>query len=366
MKTIGILGGGQLGRMLALAGYPLGLRFIFLEREADCPAGQVAPVVVGDYADPAALARLAERCDLATFEFENVPVEAVQRLRERVPVHPSPFALLSAQDRLHEKTLFTDLGIPTPDFVAVASFIELQSACKRLGFPAVLKTRRLGYDGKGQVVIHSAAEMEPAWRAVNGVPSLVEQFVAFRRECAILGVRAADGREAFYPLTETHHTRGILSTALAPAPHASAALDTLARDYVKRILDRLSYVGVIALELFDCGDGRLIANEIAPRVHNSGHWTQDAGVCSQFENHLRAIAGLPLGDTTPHGYCGMVNLIGDAPALERLVSIPQARVHLYGKEPRPGRKLGHVNFCLPTAADREAAMRATLAILPPR
>jgi 5-(carboxyamino)imidazole ribonucleotide synthase len=339
---VGILGGGQLGRMLALEGYRLGLRFRFLEPSPDAPASGLGDIVVAAYDDAAALAPFARGLDVATYEFENVPVTTARALAARVPVLPPPGALQVAQDRLTEKQAFETLGIPTAAFVPVDHRAELDAAAARVGLPAVLKTRRWGYDGKGQVVLRSHADIPEAWEKLGGRPLVLERFVRFARELSVIGVRARDGGTAFYPLMENEHRNGILHQTIAPAPVVTEALQGKAERYLRELMERLEYVGVLALELFQEGD-ELLANEMAPRVHNSGHWTLDGAVCSQFENHLRAICGLPLGSTAATGHAGMINLVGSVPPAERILSIPGARLHLYDKAARTGRKLGHVN-----------------------
>jgi 5-(carboxyamino)imidazole ribonucleotide synthase len=351
--TIGVLGGGQLGRMLALAGYPLGLRFRFLDSAPQAPAGQVAEQVVGAFEDPAALERFRAGLEVVTYEFENVPVTTVRALAEHVPVFPPPGALEIAQDRLAEKTGFVRHGIPTPPFRAVNTRAELDRALADIGLPAVLKTRRFGYDGKGQKVLRQAGDTESAWNELHGVPLLLEGFVKFERELSVLAVRSRTGDTAFYPLVENHHHGGILRLSRAPAPGLAPSLQALAEDHARRIMAACGYVGVLAIEFFQ-HEGRLLANEMAPRVHNSGHWTIEGAQTSQFENHLRAILGLPLGSTQPRGHSAMLNLIGVLPDCERLLRMPGAHLHLYGKTPRPGRKLGHVTCC----ADEPGAIDA--------
>ncbi len=353
MTTVGVLGGGQLGRMLALAGLPLGLRFRFLEPADESPAGQVAERVVGAFDDADSLDRFADGLDLVTYEFENVPTAAARRLAQRVPVYPPPAALELSQDRLAEKNLFKRLNIPTTEYAAVGSRALLEQAVERLGYPAVLKTRRLGYDGKGQAVIRGPADVERAWRLLGDRPLILEEFIPFEREVSQLAVRGRDGAVAFYPLVENHHEHGILRWSLAPAPGVAADLQAGANDYALRVLRELNYVGVLAIEFFLRGE-QLIANEMAPRVHNSGHWTIEGAETSQFENHLRAAAGWPLGSTAPVGWSAMVNLIGAAPDVAALLALPDAHLHLYGKAPRPGRKLGHVTL---RAADADQALR---------
>jgi 5-(carboxyamino)imidazole ribonucleotide synthase len=343
MTTVGILGGGQLARMLALAGAPLGLRFLVMDTEPDACAGQFAPLLVGDYRDDTALAEFASRVDVATFDFENVPAESAQWLSERVPVFPNPRALAVAQDRLEEKTLFRRLGIPVPEFAALSSRQELDAAIAAIGTPCILKTRRLGYDGKGQFRIRSTDDAGPAWEALGTqaatVGLILESFVAFERELSVVAVRARDGEFRAWPLTENWHVDGVLSASLAPAK-VEPALADIAFAHARKLADALDYVGVFALELF-CRDGELLANELAPRVHNSGHWTIEGSETSQFENHLRAVLGLPLGDTRMVGHACMLNWIGELPDAMAVLREPGGHWHDYGKAPRAGRKVGH-------------------------
>jgi 5-(carboxyamino)imidazole ribonucleotide synthase len=355
MTTVGILGGGQLARMLALAGAPLGVRFLVVDSAADACAGQVAPLLQADWRDFSALARFADRIDVATFDFENVPADTAHWLSERTRVFPNPRALAVAQDRLEEKTLFRELGLDTPPFAVVDSRADLDAGLAAVGCPAVLKTRRLGYDGKGQFRIRSAADVDAAWQALGGVPLILEAWFAFEREVSVVGVRGRDGSFATYPLVQNWHTQGILSATLAPAPDADE-LDAAALRHARAVAERLDYVGVFALELF-VRDGELFGNEMAPRVHNSGHWTIEGSACSQFENHLRAVLGLPLGDTGALGTSVMLNFIGELPDARPLLAEPRAHWHDYGKAPRAGRKVGHATLCAP----RHAAMRERLA-----
>ncbi|HKF25745.1 MAG TPA: 5-(carboxyamino)imidazole ribonucleotide synthase [Candidatus Acidoferrum sp.] len=358
--TIGILGGGQLGYMLALGGYPLGFHFRFLDPSPQAPVGRIAPRVTAEYSDYDALDKFAHGLALVTYEFENVPVEAARRLARHVPVFPPPEALEAAQDRMNEKTLFRKLDIPTTEFAPVNSAAELELAISRLGLPCVLKTRRLGYDGKGQWVLRSEADVAELIREFPSAPLILENFVRFTRELSILAVRGRAGETAFYPLVENHHRGGILRLSLAPAPRRPEALQLEAENAARRILEALDYVGVLAVELFDCG-GRLLANEIAPRVHNSGHWSIEGAVTSQFENHLRAVAGLPLGQTRTLGHSAMINLIGEVPESRELLALPGAHLHLYGKSLRPGRKVGHVTL----RADSAGELKSLLLQLPP-
>jgi 5-(carboxyamino)imidazole ribonucleotide synthase len=328
MTLVACIGGGQLGRMLGLAGLPLGLSFRFLDPSPDACAQAVGELVVGEYGDDKALDRLVDGADAVTFEFENVPVAAARR----VGALPGPAALEHGQDRLHEKELFRSLGIPTARF----------GSLDETGLPALVKTRRLGYDGKGQ-------RLAEATEAV-GEHELAEEVVAFDRELSIVGVRGGDGETRFWPLGENVHREGILRVTRVPAVDAP---QREAEAICTALLDALGYVGVLAVELFDVG-GRLLANEFAPRVHNTGHWTIDGAETSQFENHVRAILGVPLGPTGAHAASVMVNLIGDVPPLDELLSVRGARVHLYGKAPREGRKVGHVTL---VGADESSAER---------
>jgi 5-(carboxyamino)imidazole ribonucleotide synthase len=358
---IGILGGGQLGRMLALAGYPLGLRFRTLDLSPEAPAGDVSELAAADFNDTDALKRFVRGLDVVTYEFENVPVDPARFLSRRVPVFPPPEALESAQDRLTEKNFFKQLSIPTPEFVAVDSWDDLKHALNEIGLPAVLKTRRFGYDGKGQAVIRKTEDVSHAWQSLGGVPLILEGFVPFERELSILAVRSRSGETAFYPLVENHHAEGILRLSLCPAPGANPELQAEAEAHARRALEALNYVGVLAIEFFERG-GHLLANEMAPRVHNSGHWTIEGAETSQFENHLRAIAGWPLGSTATVGYSAMLNLIGTIPDLRSVLALANVHLHLYGKAPRPNRKLGHITLRAVSQEARDAQL-ATLRCL---
>jgi 5-(carboxyamino)imidazole ribonucleotide synthase len=353
--TIGVLGAGQLGRMLALAGYPLGLDFLFLDREPGTPSHQVAPSLLGSFTDPALLGQLAERCSVITFDWENVPSEALDLLEaRRARIAPPRIALATAQDRLLEKALFTQLRIPTNRTQAVDSHADLQRAVRDIGLPGVLKTRRLGYDGKGQQVLRKAADVDKAWEQLGNAPLLYEEMVPFDYEVSAIAVRGQRGEFAMYPLNRNLHKDGILR--LTRAPWKSPTLEAAARRYLRKVMEHFDYVGVLTIEFFVCR-GKLLANEMAPRVHNSGHWTIEGAVTSQFENHLRAIAGLPLGDTAARGHSAMLNLIGTMPARESVLAQPGLHLHDYGKSARAGRKLGHITIVEATAraADNRAA-----------
>jgi len=346
VKTVGILGGGQLARMMVLAGAPMGLRFELFDPAADACGGQLAPLQVAAFEDEAALAAFAERVDVVTFDFENVPARSAQFLADRVPVHPNPDALAVAQDRLSEKTLFAGLGIPLPPFADIRSRDELAARVGEFGLPCILKTRRFGYDGKGQFRLRSAADIDAAWAELGGQVErtglILEGFVAFEREVSVVAVRALDGEFRAWPVTGNWHVNGVLSASVAPARLSPAQYDA-AIGYARTLADKLDYVGVFALELF-CRGEELLANEMAPRVHNSGHWTIEGSETSQFENHLRAVLGLPLGDTRMLGHACMLNWIGEMPDADAVLAQSSGHWHDYGKQPRDGRKVGHATL----------------------
>jgi 5-(carboxyamino)imidazole ribonucleotide synthase len=339
MPIVGCIGGGQLGRMLALAAAPLGVVVRCLDPSPEACAGDVCELVVGAYDDPEALDRLAYGASCVTYEFENVPAAALARLRDRTHVRPGAGSLTISQDRLWEKQLFGRVGVPCAAFGDIDTPDQLDDAIARTGLPALIKTKRMGYDGKGQRVVHSLEEARAAV-AELGSELIAEELVAFRRELSLVLVRGADLETRFYPLVENVHVDGILSTTVAPAPDVDPALQTTCQAYGGAVADALGHVGVLCLELFETADG-VLANELAPRVHNSGHWTIEGAETSQFENHIRAVLGLPLGSTAPHGRALMQNLVGEHPPLAELLAAGD-HVYLYGKEPRPGRKLGHV------------------------
>ncbi|AEL07699.1 5-(carboxyamino)imidazole ribonucleotide synthase [Xanthomonas campestris] len=380
MTTVGILGGGQLARMLVLAGAPLGLRFAVFDPAADACAGQVAPLQVGAFDDAAALAGFAAQVDVLTFDFENVPAASAQQLATQVPVFPNPAALAIAQDRLSEKTLFRELGIPVPEFAAIDDRAGLDAALARIGAPCVLKTRRFGYDGKGQFRIKTFADADAAWDALGAQAAtaglIVEAFVPFEREVSVVAVRGRDGGFRAWPLTENWHVDGVLSASLAPAS-VDAGLQEAAEAHARALAERLDYVGVFALELF-VRDGTLLANEMAPRVHNSGHWTIEGAETSQFENHVRAVLGLPLGSTAMRGHACMLNWLGAMPDAAAFLAVPGGHWHDYGKQARDGRKVGHATVRADTPAllaqllgdvgqalQRDAQMAPVLARLAP-
>lgn len=350
--TIGIVGAGQLGRMMALAGYPLGLDFLFLDQDARTPGGQVAPILTGALSDRELLGELSRRCEVMTFDWENVPVEALEGLPAGgARLAPPLRALAAAQDRLSEKRTFDLLGIPTTRYAAVDSRAALDIAVRSIGLPGVLKTRRMGYDGKGQAVLRKPADLDAAWEALGKAPLLYENLVPFDREVSVIAVRGRDGDVAFYPLNLNVHREGILR--LTRAPFGNAALTRQAQRAARKVLEHFDYVGVLTIEFF-VARGRLVANEMAPRVHNSGHWTIEGADTSQFENHVRAIAGLPLGSTRARGHSAMVNLIGQLPARDPLLAEPGLHWHDYGKSARPGRKVGHLTLVEDSAKRRDS------------
>lgn len=355
---VGILGGGQLGRMLAVAAAELGLSCHIYCPDPESPAFAVAAArTVAPYDDEAALTEFASSVDVVTYEFENIPAATVEFLGLHRPVLPGARSLAVSQDRLAEKQLMTELGIAVPAFAPVATLSEIYSALGRTGRPAILKTRRLGYDGKGQALVRAGDDPVPAWRAIGEVPAILEAFVPFSREVSVILARARDGEIRAWDVTENRHKSGILDTSTVPAG-VTPLIAARAVAVAEQVAVALGHVGVLAVEMFVVGDGdgaRLMVNEIAPRVHNSGHWTADAAYCSQFEQHIRAICGWPLGDSERHSDVVMVNLIGDDAARWReLAAEPGARLHLYGKaEARPGRKMGHVNRVTPTVKREE-------------
>lgn len=346
--------------MMALAAYPLGLRCVFLDRNANSPGGQVAPILLGDLDDPARLRELAASSDVLTFDWENLSSAALQPLQTLTTIHPSPMALALSQDRLHEKDLFSRLKIPVAAHSAVDGKQDLVRAVGELGAPGVLKTRRLGYDGKGQYVIEDSAHIEAAWTRMGGDGLIYEKFQEFSQELSLIGARSATGEIVFYPLCANFHVGGVLRHTIAPV--VEPVLERMARRYLKKLMETLQYVGVLAVEFFVVG-GRLIVNEMAPRVHNSGHWTIEGCVTSQFENHLRAICGLPLGSTRPLGHAAMINFLGLMPERTALLAIDGLAYHDYGKEPRPGRKLGHCTIVRTTSAERNSTLRKTLKLI---
>jgi 5-(carboxyamino)imidazole ribonucleotide synthase len=346
---IGIIGAGQLGQMLGFAARKLGHECYFLDPSEAPPAAKAGPVIQAAFDDRVALAVLAEKCDVLTYEFENVPVTALETIGTDTPVYPPLDALRQAQDRLTEKQLFEKLDIPLPKYHAVSSVEDLDAAADRIGLPLVVKTRRMGYDGKGQFVLQDKSQVDAAWAELAGSDLIAEQWIEFDYEVSAIGVRSADGDIANYCLSQNEHSAGILRTSRAPVDNAG--LSDKANGYMRKMLEHLDYVGVLALELFVVGD-ELLANEFAPRVHNSGHWTIEGARTSQFTNHILAVAGGKPGSTANIGHAGMINLIGHIPDAVR--ELDDAVLHDYGKSARPGRKLGHITVVGDSAADRDA------------
>lgn len=335
---IGVLGAGQLGRMLALAGYPLAKTFVFYDLSGSPSAG-LGEVIIdrdGNYLDD-----FLSRVDRVTYEFEHLPVDVAERIAAVKPIYPSPRALQICQNREAEKVLFSQLGIPTPEWRMADSEEALREAAEALGCPVVAKSNTEGYDGKGQAVLRTPEAAAEAWKAIGHQRLMVEKFVEFQREVSVIAVRAEDGEVALYPIAENTHHEGILRYSIAPAPDLKPTVNDEAERYIRALLNELEYVGVLTLELFETSEG-LVANEMAPRVHNSGHWTIEGAATSQFENHIRAVSGHALGDMSPHGVSCMINIIGEHGDIERILELPYAHVHLYNKGERPGRKLGHV------------------------
>jgi len=361
IKTVGILGAGQLARMLAQAGQPMGLDFVFLDPAEDACAAEFGQHICADWDDESALKKLGQRSDVVTFDFENVPDSSASLIESLCPVYPPPHALYKSQDRLREKSMMQKLDIPVAPFFPVASRPELMAAVEKIGLPCVLKTRRLGYDGKGQAVLRFQEDLERAWQQLGHLELICEGFVPFQAECSIIAARGKDGQTVFWPLTRNLHRGGVLAISMAPA--FDVQLQSRAESMIQSLLDHLDYTGVMALELF-LMDGELLANEFAPRVHNSGHWTIDGAHTSQFENHLRAICGLPLGDTGVSSPAIMFNLLGEMPAhaLQQAAEphpAPGLYWHDYHKAPREGRKIGHVTV----TADGQAALKSRAAQL---
>jgi 5-(carboxyamino)imidazole ribonucleotide synthase len=357
---VGIVGAGQLGRMLVLSGYPIGVHCLFLDRSADTPGAQVAPTLIGDLQDAALLAELAARSDVVTFDWENISGSALKPLEKITQVRPPRAALEVSQDRLAEKALFTRLKIPVAAHCAIDSREELIRALEKIGLPGVLKTRRLGYDGKGQYVLRTAGDADQAWAAIGAAGLIYEKFQDFSREVSLVGVRSAGGQTVFYPLSSNTHGGGILRHSVAP--FINARLEKSARLYMKRVMQALEYIGVLTIEFFVMR-GSLVANEMAPRVHNSGHWTIEGCVTSQFENHLRAVCDMPLGSTRPLGHTAMINFLGLMPDRDRLLAIDGLAYHDYGKIARPGRKLGHCTILKRLPKERDTALSNTLKLI---
>ncbi|MGI9221117.1 MAG: 5-(carboxyamino)imidazole ribonucleotide synthase [Woeseiaceae bacterium] len=350
---IGIIGAGQLGQMLGFAARDLGFECVFVDPSDAPPAADCGEVIQAAFDDSAALSALAACCDVVSYEFENVSVDALRKISDRVPVYPPPDALLHAQDRLAEKKLFQSLDIPLPAFHQIDSRADMDAAVSAIGLPMVVKTRRFGYDGKGQVVVKATADLDAAWKHLSGSELIAEAWINFDYEVSAIGVRNVSGAVVNFPLTRNRHVDGILHTS--HAPEDDQELSQLAEDYMQRLLTKLDYVGVLALELFVAGD-QLLANEFAPRVHNSGHWSIEGASPSQFSAHLLAICDRELPSPELRGHAGMLNLVGTIPDAAK--SLTHGNLHDYGKEPRPGRKLGHITVMGESAAVRDRLLSA--------
>lgn len=361
---IGILGGGQLGRMMALAGYPLDLAFSFYESTPDCPSAALGPVFGDAQNSDAGLDAFIASADVFTYEFENIPVAWVERIAAKKPLHPGVKSLAVSQNRLNEKKLFAGLGIPSARFAEIRSEQDLHDAVRDLGLPLVVKTVTMGYDGKGQFLLREDSQVAACWTQLGTqAPLIAEEFIHFKRELSIIAVRGWDGATACYPLTENVHHRGILSHSVAPAPFVDENVQLTAERYISSILRELDHVGALTLEMFETRHG-LMANETAPRVHNSGHWSIEGAPCSQFENHVRAVAGLPLGSTRCDKPTAMINIIGQHPQKDAVLRQPDAHLHLYGKSEREGRKLGHITLTASHHHELESRLRQFAEILP--
>ena len=337
---VGILGAGQLGRMLALSGIPMNVEFVLLDPVKDASAKMLGEFINGSFDDESVLQTFVDKVDVVTVESENISVKSLEWLNERVSVFPPPAAVATAQDRLLEKQMFAKLGIPTTNYQAIDQAQEFMDYCSSNNQPMIAKSRRDGYDGKAQVRINTDTDLKAAWKELAGVPMVIEDMVDFDREVSIIAARDKCGKTIFYPISENTHSDGILRCTKA---RLNDPMQPQAQDYIKRVMDELNYVGVLTFEFFNCGD-QLIANEIAPRVHNSGHWSIEGADSSQFENHIRAICGLPLGSTETRGPAAMINLIGEMPPRDAVLSVEGAHWHDYGKQPRTGRKLGHITL----------------------
>ena len=361
---IGVLGGGQLGRMMALAGYPLDLAFSFYDSNPTCPSAELGQRHGDAENSIESLDAFIDSADVFTYEFENIPVSWVERIAAKKPVYPSVKSLSVSQNRLNEKKLFADLKIPSARFAEIRSEADLHGAAKTLGLPLIIKTVTMGYDGKGQFLLHSEDQIPQAWSALGAqTPLMAEEFMHFKRELSIIAVRSRDGKTACYPLTENVHHRGILSHSIAPAPFVENDIQLTAERYISTILHELDHVGAITLEMFETHNG-IFANETAPRVHNSGHWTIEGARCSQFENHVRAVAGLPLGDTTCDRPTAMLNIISLHPKTEDILQIKDVHLHLYGKDEREGRKLGHITLTANNHHELAAGITQVADLLP--
>ncbi len=360
---IGILGAGQLGRMLALSGYSLNHQFGFSGNATDDPAALLGHMFVKKN-NPNNIDSLVKFADVITFESENTDVGIVKKINKKIPVYPNEKSLFTTQHRGREKTLFNHLNIPCAPYQMVNSKEDLQVAVETIGLPAILKTATEGYDGKGQFLIHKVSQITKAWKSMNGVESILEEFVNFKRELSLIAVRGIDNDHKYYPLVENTHYDSILRLTIAPAQNIDKKVQETARHYMQILLDEMDYVGTLTIELFETENG-LVVNEMAPRVHNSGHWSIEGANTSQFENHIRAITGMPLGDTTPtHPFCAMINIIGQLKDIDVVLKMPNAHLHLYDKSERKNRKLGHINITANSQTELEDSIAKLKDFLP--
>jgi len=360
---IGVLGSGQLGRMLALSAYPLGHQMRFLASSAEDPSSLLGDIFIQNGSQEI-IEDFANNCDVVTYESENTAVNIVKEIGQKTIVYPSAKSLYTSQHRGREKSLFDKLNIPCAPYQMVNNLSELKIAVKKIGLPAILKTATDGYDGKGQFLIKSDSQLDQAWKRMSGVESILEGFVDFKRELSLVAVRGINNSHEYYPLVENSHHNGILRLTIAPAQNISPKLQQKAESYMRSLLDEMNHVGVLTIELFET-DSNLVVNEMAPRVHNSGHWTIEGARTSQFENHIRAITETPLGETScTHKYSAMINIIGEQGPIDKALTLNNAHLHLYNKTERKGRKLGHITITSSTLDDLNTSLEALSEFMP--
>ena len=360
---IGVLGSGQLGRMLALSAYPLGHQMRFLASSAEDPSSLLGDIFIQNGSQEI-IEDFANNCDVVTYESENTAVNIVKEIGQKTIVYPSAKSLYTSQHRGREKSLFDKLNIPCAPYQMVNNLSELKIAVKKIGLPAILKTATDGYDGKGQFLIKSDSQLDQAWKRMSGVESILEGFVDFKRELSLVAVRGINNSHEYYPLVENSHYNGILRLTIAPAQNISPKLQQKAESYMRSLLDEMNHVGVLTIELFET-DSNLVVNEMAPRVHNSGHWTIEGARTSQFENHIRAITETPLGETScTHKYSAMINIIGEQGPIDKALTLNNAHLHLYNKTERKGRKLGHITITSSTLDDLNTSLEALNEFMP--
>ena len=360
---IGVLGSGQLGRMLALSAYPLGHKMCFLASSAEDPSSLLGNIFIKNGSQEI-IEDFANNSDVVTYESENTAISIVKEISQKTTVFPSAKSLYTTQHRGREKSLFDKLNIPCAPYQMVNNLSELKIAVENIGLPAILKTATDGYDGKGQFLIQSDSQLDQAWKSMSGVESILEGFVSFKRELSLVAVRGVDNSHEYYPLVENSHHNGILRLTIAPAQNISLKLQQQAETYMRSLLDEMNHVGVLTIELFET-DSNLVVNEMAPRVHNSGHWTIEGARTSQFENHIRAITETPLGDTScTHKYSAMINIIGKQGPIDKVLTLNNAHLHLYNKTEREGRKLGHITITANTLDDLNTSLETLSDFMP--